>query len=66
MADKTIKNIQDIKLGESVMAYDDYQKKFIGKKVIKLQRHQNIPQLSQIKFLDGTEILLTPGHPLLS
>ena len=60
------KNIEDIKIDEIIIAYNENNKKFVAKKVINTQAHNNTPQMVQISFNNGDILKLTPGHPLLS
>ena len=64
MANGSIKNIEDIKVGDLVIAYDEIYNQFIPKKVIKSYPHFNTPKLIEIKFNNGNKLLITPGHPI--
>lgn len=66
MQDNSIKNIEDIKIGDLVIAYDEQNKQFIPKKVIKSYAHYNTPRIIEIKFINGNNLLITPGHPILT
>ena len=66
MANGENKNIEDIKVNEFVIAYDEKTKKFISKKVTKSYIHHNTPQMVRLTFNTGDILELTPGHPLYS
>jgi hypothetical protein len=66
MANGLIKNIEDIKVGELVIAYDENNHLFVPKTVTKSYIHHNTPRLIRVIFSDGSFLNMTPGHPLLS
>ena len=66
MADGTYKNIEDIQVDDLVIAYNDKIQKYENKKVIKTFIHFDIKKLVLIKFSNGIELKVTPGHPILT
>lgn len=66
MSDGTYKNIEDVKVGDFVIAYDEMTQQFVSKKVTSSQPHYNTPKLVQLTFSNGVILQLTPGHPLYS
>ena len=66
MANGQNKNIEDIKINEIVIAYDEKIKEFVAKKVTKSYVHHNTPQMVKLTFNTGDILKLTPGHPLYS
>lgn len=66
MANNSIKNIEDIKINNLVMAYDEEKNIFIPKKVTKSYIHHNTPSMVRITFTNNDILELTPGHPLYS
>ena len=66
MANGLIKNIENIQIGDTVMAYNDENQKFEPRIVTKAYIHHNTPAVIDVHFADGTVLGMTPGHPLLS
>ena len=66
MADGTYKNIEDIQVDDLVIAYNDKIQKYENKKVIKTFIYFDIKKLVLIKFSNGIELKVTPGHPILT
>ena len=66
MADGTYKNIEDIQVDDLVIAYNDKTQKYENKKVIKTFIHFDVKKLVLIKFSNGIELKVTPGHPILT
>lgn len=66
MADGTIKNIENIAVGDIVMAYNEETCNFEPRKVTKSYIHHNTPAIMDIYFANGEVLGITPGHPLLS
>ena len=66
MADNTKKNIEDIKVGDNVIAYNDETKLFEPRKVTKSYIHHNTPRVLNITFSNGLTLGMTPGHPILT
>lgn len=66
MADHSIKNIELVKIGDIVIAYNELTKEFIPKKVTKSYIHHNTPVMVRLTFIDNSILELTPGHPLYS
>lgn len=66
MADGSLKNIEDVKVNEIVLSYDEENQKFVAKKVFKFDSHHNTSNMVKLTF-DNNEILqLTASHPLYS
>ena len=66
MQDNTKKSIEDIKIGEIVIAYDEINHLFIPKTVTKSYVHHNTPVMVRLHFTNLETLDLTPGHPLYS
>lgn len=66
MADESIKNIEDVKIGEYVIAYNEIEDKFEPKKVVKSYAHHDTPRVLEITFSNGIKLGITPGHPFLT
>lgn len=66
MADNSVKNIEDIKIGEYVIAYNEIDNKFESKKVINAYAHHDTPRVLEITFSNGVKLGITPGHPFLT
>ena len=66
MSNGKSKNIEDIKVGEIVIAYDENKKQFVSKLVTKSYVHHNTPTMVKLTFNTGKILELTPGHPLYS
>ena len=66
MSDNTIKNIEDIKVGDYIVAYDENTQQFVNKRVFKSFPHRNTAKMIRVELSNGTTIDLTPGHPLLT
>jgi hypothetical protein len=65
MADGTIKNIEDIKVGEKVLAYDIGQKKVIEQMVLKTSIHPDYRGgYYLIETESGHQLKATGNHPL--
>lgn len=61
------KNIEDIEVGEYVIAYNEQTKQFEPHKVVKTFKHPNFYNRTyKIYFTDSVILHLTPEHPLLS
>ena len=61
-----IKNIEDIKINDMVIAFDEETNTFVPKKVIKSYVHHDTPAIVKLNFANKTNLYLTPGHPLYS
>jgi len=61
MADKTEKNIEDVKAGDHVMGYDG--KKAVSEKVLELESPIR-DHLYELTFANGSTLQLTNEHPL--
>ena len=66
MADYTLKYIEEIKVNEFVIAYNELTAAFEPKKVTKSYVHYNTPSMIRLYFENNFILDLTPGHPLLS
>ena len=66
MKDHSTKSIETIWIGDEVMAYDEMEKEFVPKKVVKSYIHHNTPSMVKIYLSDNTTMFMTPGHPLYS
>lgn len=66
MANGSIQYIENIKIGDMVMAYNDETQEFEPREVTKSYIHHDTPAVINVYFEDGTVLGMTPGHPLLS
>ena len=66
MSDGSIKNIEDIVIGDEVIAYNENTKCFEPRKVVKSYVHHNTPAIMDVYFENGETLGITPGHPMLS
>lgn len=66
MEDGSLKNIEDISIGDKVMAYDEEHNIFIPKHVTKTFIHRNIPGIMEITFGNNIRLGMTLGHPILT
>ncbi len=66
MSDLSIKNIEEIQVGDIVMAYNDENNQFEPRKVTKAYLHINTPEMVDYTLSNGIVLHATPGHPLLS
>ena len=66
MADYTLKNIEDIKIGEKVISYNELTQTFEPKTVNQSYVHHHTPYMIRLYFDNNFILDLTPGHPLLS
>ena len=65
LKDYRTKLIKDIGVNEIIMAYDENEKSFVEAKVLHTFRKESYG-LIKIIFEDNTELIQTPGHPLLT
>lgn len=66
MEDGSLKNIEDISIGDKVMAYDEEHNIFIPKLVTKTFIHRNIPGVMEVTFGNNIRLGMTLGHPILT
>ena len=71
MADYTYKNIEDIKIGDSVIGFEEYVERRGNKRHIEvasvLQTFVHVEsELVEVKTFEGNAIVATPNHPFLS
>ena len=71
MADYTYKNIEDIKIGDSVIGFEEYVERRGNKRHIEvasvLQTFVHVEsELIEVKTFEGNTIVATPNHPFLS
>ena len=66
LCDGTRKSIENIKKGDCVVAYNTNTKVFENKLVSMAHAMKNTPELVKIIFDDKSELIMTPGHPILS
>lgn len=66
MADLQKKNIEEVKMGDKVMAYNQKTNEFEEREVIGFYIHHNTARLQSIHLSDGNELLITPSHPILT
>lgn len=64
MADGSIKNIENIKVGDIVIAYNEINNSFEPRTVTKSYLHINTPEMVDITLSNGIILHATPGHPL--
>lgn len=66
LANGQIRNIEDIRIGDLVMAYNEQTEQFEPRKVTKAYVHHDTPRMLQISFSNGVKLCITPGHPILT
>ena len=66
MSDMTYKNIEDIVVGDTVIAYNELINSFEPRKVTKSYIHHNTPRVLDITLSNGLVLGITPGHPILT
>lgn len=66
MADGTTKNIEDIQIGEYIIAYNDEKQSFEPKRVNDAYAHPDTPKLLEISLSNGIILGITPSHPILT
>ena len=66
MADHTVKNIEDVKINDIVMAYNDEKEQYEQRKVQKTFIHPNAIDLVEVLLSNGIIMSMTPGHPVLT
>ena len=66
MSDLSIKNIENIQIGDKVIAYNDETGLYEPRTVIKSYAHYNTPAMIKVILSNGIIMNMTPGHPLLS
>ena len=65
MFDGVTKNIEDVKVGESVMSYDEETKEIVSSLVTNLEQpYRN--HIYTIEFSDGSQLRMTDEHPILT
>jgi hypothetical protein len=65
MSDNSYKSIEDIKIGDSIMSYDQLTKSKISAKVLELESPIR-NHLCKITFSDKNELLVTNEHPIFT
>lgn len=66
MADGTEKNIEDIVIGDIIIAYNEKENIFEFQKVINTMIHHNTIEMIDLYLDDGTHIGMTACHPILT
>lgn len=66
MADNSLKNIEDIVIGDEVLSYNEIEDKFEVDKVTNTLIKENSDDLVYIKLSNGIEIGMRAYHPLLT
>ena len=66
MSDFTTKNIEDILVGDEVIAYNEEKELFEPKKVTKSYAHYNTPRVIKVILSNNVILKITPGHPILT
>ena len=66
MSDLSLKRIEEIKVGDIVLSYDENNKQFIPKTVLKSYVFHHTPAIAQIVFSNKKNLEMTLSHPLLS
>lgn len=66
MFDKSYKNIENIKIGDMVISYNENNQQFEIDEVVDIFIHTQINRLVTIYYNNNTSITMTLGHPLLS
>ena len=66
MSDFTTKNIEDVLIGDEVIAYNEEKELFEFKKVTKSYKHYNTPRVIKVILSNNVVLKITPGHPILT
>ena len=66
MADNSYKNIENILVGDMVMAYNEETMIFEPKEVLCSYAHHDTPRVINISLSNGVQLGITPGHPILT
>ena len=66
MSNNTLKNIESVRVNESVVSYDIKNKKRVIKKVLKLEKHDDTKYYFVVKLSNGVIIKLTGEHPVFT
>ena len=66
MADHSVKKIEDVVAGETVIAYNEETGLFEPRKVILSYPHHDTPRVLEIELSNGVKLGVTPGHPLMT
>lgn len=66
MADNTLKNIEDIVIGDEIISYNEETKEFEKDKVTRTIIKENSDDLVYIKLSNGEQIGMRAYHPLLT
>lgn len=66
MSDFTAKNIEDVLVGDEVIAYNEEKGLFESKKVIKSYAHYNTSRVIKVILSNNVVLKVTPGHPILT
>jgi len=66
MADGTVKDIEDVHLGDIVIAYNTLTHEFVPRPVIDSYINHNTPKIIDITFSNGITVGATPSHPFLT
>jgi len=64
MDDGTTKNIEDVKIGDNVLSYNETTKEYEKCEVIGLITNPNTTNLARITLVDGTIIEMNEYHPI--
>ena len=64
MADKTTKSIEDVKVGDVVLSYNELTNEYENKTVTKLIVNPNTTNLARVNLVDGTSIEMNEYHPI--
>ena len=66
MFDGSLKNIEEIKVGDIVLSYDELTKEYLPQKVNDVMVHHNTIQLLDVYFSNDLHLGLTACHPILT
>lgn len=64
MADGTTKNIEDVKVGDNVLSYNESTNEYENNVVLKLITNLNTTNLARVNLSDGTSIEMNEYHPI--
>lgn len=65
MPDGSLKNIEDVRLGDSVLSYNEEADEWLSALVTKLYHHTSEEMTTDYYLLINDELCVTPNHPVL-
>lgn len=66
LKDNKQEKIENINIGDEVIVWNENTKQLETKKVLVKKEHLNIKKVIKLYLSNGTNLILTPGHPVLT